>query len=242
MYFPPAPRPVPQHYLLLLSQQWPLRGLERWAEEGRSGGESEKREKGEHLVCRALISIALGEQALPTFPHTHTHVHIFSHSHTQWWLATRQHLPGVEKRGCVVQTTAGVAVWGNGTECVRRCATVGQSIIHTPRSAFQWFLPEKREPKRQATGKGFLSWESYVPAHSHIEDGGMIHIQDEWEQRCCSCFNDLPCHSSYLQPHVDVACRAGGDLTGPGWPVWPVQTISCWHDHMLNTTSNKSGK
>lgn len=82
MYFPPAPRPVPQHHLLLLSQQWPLRGLERWAEEGRSGGESEKREKGEHLVCRALISIALGEQALPTFPHTHTYAHIQSLTHS----------------------------------------------------------------------------------------------------------------------------------------------------------------
>lgn len=42
----------------------------------------QKREKGEHLVCRALTSIALGEQALPTFPHkkscTNTHAHIQS--------------------------------------------------------------------------------------------------------------------------------------------------------------------
>lgn len=60
-----------------------------WAEDGRSAGE---RKKGEHLVCRALISTALGEQALPTFPHkTHaqTHARIFSHSNTgvAWPLA-----------------------------------------------------------------------------------------------------------------------------------------------------------
>ncbi len=55
------------------------RGGEEWRRE-------QKREKGEHLVCRALISIALGEQALPTFPHknigTNTHAHIQSLTHS----------------------------------------------------------------------------------------------------------------------------------------------------------------
>lgn len=35
----------------------------------------QKGEKGEHLVCRALISVALGERVLPTFPHKHTCTH-----------------------------------------------------------------------------------------------------------------------------------------------------------------------
>lgn len=86
---------------------------------------------------------------------------------------------------------------------------------------------KESEPKRQATGKGFLSRDSYVSVHSHLLVGCMIHIQAEWEQQCCSCFNDLPCHSSYLQPHVDVACCVGRDTTGLGWPVWPVWAINC---------------
>lgn len=55
------------------------RGGEEWRRE-------QKREKGEHLVCRALISMALGEQVLPTFPHkntctnTHAHIHSLTHS------------------------------------------------------------------------------------------------------------------------------------------------------------------
>lgn len=44
VYFPPAPHPVPQHLPLRLTQQWPLRRQERWAEEG-SGGESQREKR-----------------------------------------------------------------------------------------------------------------------------------------------------------------------------------------------------
>lgn len=53
--------------------------------EGEEWRRAQKREKGEHLVCRALISIALGEHALPTFPHkkdTHKHTRTYSVTHT----------------------------------------------------------------------------------------------------------------------------------------------------------------
>lgn len=66
--------------------------------------------KREHLVCRALISIALGEQVLPIFPHkkiTHKHTSTYSVTNTLsdgWPLASTS--LRVEKRGCVVRTTA----------------------------------------------------------------------------------------------------------------------------------------
>ena len=63
-------------------------------------------------------------------------------------------------------------------ECVERCATVGQSIIHTPWSAFQWFLPEKESRSVEQQAKA-SSPEIHVSAHSHIQVGGMIHIQTE---------------------------------------------------------------
>lgn len=131
--FPAAAYPVPLLCLLLLAQQWPLRGpvlggggcVERWRRQ--------KRVKGEHLVCRALIRVALGERALPTFPHkTHaqTHVRIFSRSNSQWWLAPRQCLSGAEKRECVVQTTAGVAVWMGWQKVCRTLCHCG--TVHYP--------------------------------------------------------------------------------------------------------------
>lgn len=85
VYFPPAPPhppPAPPRPFLSAMTTQKAREMGRGGEEGRSGGVSAKeREKGEHLVCRALISIALGEQALPTFPHKNTCTNI--HAHTQ---------------------------------------------------------------------------------------------------------------------------------------------------------------
>ena len=71
--------PLPQQHLPFLCQQWPLRVQGRLADERRCGGER----KREHLVCRALISIALGEQVHPTFPHkNHKHTRTYTATHT----------------------------------------------------------------------------------------------------------------------------------------------------------------
>lgn len=170
----PAPRPPSLSAMTTQKAREMGRGGEEWRRE-------QKREKGEHLVCRALISTALGEQALPTFPHKNTCTNTHARSQSLTHSVMVGHLPAPPwgwKEGMCSADYSGsgcLREW----QCVERCATVGQSIIHTPRSAFQWFLPEKREPKCQATGKGFLSWESYMSAHSHIQVGCMIHIQAE---------------------------------------------------------------
>lgn len=63
------------------------------------------------------------------------------HSVPAWLLAS-----GFERRVCAPQTTAGEHRL-RGTP--RHCGAV--------RPAFQWSPPERREPTRPATGKGFLS-------------------------------------------------------------------------------------
>lgn len=76
----------------------------------------------------------------------------------------------------------------------------------------------------------------HVSAHLHIGGCCMTHIGAEWEQRCYSGFNGLPCHLSYFQLHVEVAGFAGRDWTVLGWPAWPGRDRGGCRQHMPNTT------
>lgn len=75
--------------------------------------------------------MALGEPALPTFPHR---MHMGSYSSSQicsdaWPLAKTS--LGLKRGDALAWSTLGVAVGGNGGAYAQDCPTEGRSIIHT---------------------------------------------------------------------------------------------------------------